>query len=490
MKTQGPMPLQFSHPDRRAFLTGSGILALASLSGTSAGAAQPDQDSAWAEAAAIRKRIRPPSFPRANRFTPQQFGGVPDGKTLATAAFARAIEAASKAPGGGRVVVEGGVWLTGPIHLRSNVELHVDRESTIRFSRDPAYYFPPVLTRFEGNELMGISPFIYAHACENIAITGQGTLDGQADEAHWWPWAHRTADGSEGDGAKVKRLAEEGVPVAKRVFGPGSTIRPQFVQPYRCRNVLIEGLTILRSPMWEIHPVECENVTVRNLTISSHGPNNDGCDPESCRDVLIENCLFDTGDDCIAIKSGRNADGRRLNRPTENVIVSGCTMADGHGGVTLGSEITGGVRNVFVENCRMDSPNLNTALRFKNNAARGGTLENVHVRDVTVGQVGRAAITIDYNYGEGAKGSYTPVFRGLTVERLLVGRCQRVLDLQGFANAPIRDIRLVDCAVVRAAEPDIVSHVEGLRYENVRRNGQAVSGPTPGGVVAPANKDG
>ncbi|WP_225421227.1 glycoside hydrolase family 28 protein [Sphingomonas parva] len=415
---------------------------------------------------------------------------MPDGRTLATEAFAKAIAAASRAPGGGRVVVEGGVWLTGPIHLRSNVELHVDRDSIIRFARDPALYFPPVLTRMEGNELMGISPFIYALDCENVAITGHGVLDGQADREHWWNWTRSPADGSERPGARLKRLAEEQVPVAKRVFGPGSTIRPQFIQPYRCRNVLIENVTIIRSPMWEIHPVECENVTIRGVTISSHGPNNDGCDPESCRDVLIENCLFDTGDDCIAIKSGRNADGRRLKRPTENVIVSGCTFADGHGGVTLGSEITGGVRNVFVENCRMDSPQLNTAIRFKNNAARGGTLENIHVRDVTVGQVGRAAITIDYNYGEGAKGAYTPVFRGLTVERMVVGRCQRVLDLQGFAHAPIRDIRLVDCTIVRAAEPDIVSHVEGLRYENVRRNGEAVTGPTPGAAVEPADMSG
>ncbi|UYY58150.1 glycoside hydrolase family 28 protein [Sphingomonas sp. S2-65] len=472
--------------NRRAVLAGGACLSLP-VPVTAQGRNAPDP---WAEAQAIRARIRPPSFARARAVTPQQFGGVPDGRTLATEAFRRAIAAASRIPGGGRVLVDGGIWLTGPIHLRSNVELHVARGSTIRFSPDPALYFPPVLTRMEGNELMGISPFIYALECENIAITGGGTLDGQASEAHWWPWAHSPRDGLERDGARLKRLAEEGVPVRNRVFGPGSTIRPQFIQPYRCRNVLIEDVTILRSPMWEIHPVECENVTVRRVTISSHGPNNDGCDPESCRDVLIEDCLFDTGDDCIAIKSGRNADGRRLKRPTENVVIAGCTMVDGHGGVTLGSEITGGVRNVFVENCRMDSPRLNTAIRFKNNAARGGTLENIHVRDVTVGQVGRAAITIDYNYGEGAQGGFTPVFKGLTIERLLVGQCQRVLNLQGFKAAPIRDIVLRDCVFVRAAEPDFVLHVEGLRYDNVRRNGRAVSGPTPGGIPRPADGGG
>lgn len=447
------------------------------------------EDEGWADARAIRARIRPPVFPRANRFTPQQFGGVPDGVTDATDAFRQAIAAASAAPGGGRVVVEGGVWRTGPIHLLSNVELHVDRESTIRFSSTPADFFPAVLTRYEGTEFMGISPFIYAYGQENIAITGHGVLDGSASRENWW--AHkRGADGHEGDPARLRRLAEEGVPVDQRVFGPETTIRPQFIQPYRCRNVLIQDVTILRSPMWEIHPVECENVTVRRVTISSHGPNNDGCDPESCRDVLIEDCVFDTGDDCIAIKSGRNADGRRLNKPSENIIVSGCLMMDGHGGVTLGSEISGGVRNVFVENCRMDSPRLATAIRSKNNAARGGRLENIRVRDVTIGQVARAAITIDYNYGEGADGGFTPIFDGLDIRRVVVGRCERVLDLQGFETAPIRNITLTDCEIVRAAEPDIVSHVDDLAYVGVRRNGRPAVGPEPGAVVRPASRHG
>lgn len=465
-----------------------GALALAAP-GIAARAESRTGPDPWDMARTIRARIVPPVFPRENRFTPDQFGGRPDGVTDATDAFRQAIAAASRAPGGGRVVVEGGVWLTGPIHLLSNVELHVSRESTIRFSRDPAACFPPVLTRMEGNEVMGPSPYIYAYGQENIAITGHGVLDGQAGMDTWW--RHKAgADDPNSDDQRLRRMAEDNVPVAERVFGPDSTIRPQFIQPYRCKNVLISDLTIIRSPMWEIHPVECENVTVRRLTISSHGPNNDGCDPESCRDVLIEDCVFDTGDDCIAVKSGRNADGRRLNIPTENLIVSGCTMVDGHGGMTLGSEISGGVKNVFVENCRMDSPELATAVRFKNNAMRGGSLTNIHMRDITIGQVAHAAITIDYNYAEGANGGFTPVFDGLTIERMTVGRCERVLDLQGFDNAPIRNITLRDCDFVRAAEPDIVAHVEGLTYERVRRNQQAATGHTPGAAVRPANRHG
>jgi polygalacturonase len=353
----------------------------------------------------------------------------------------------------------------------------VAKGATLKFSRDPAAYLPVVLTRHEGIELMGYSPFIYALEQHDIALTGEGALDGQADREHWWNWARRKPSGAPNDRRTLAEMGENGAPVAERVFGAGSTIRPQFVQPYRCKNVLIEGLTILASPMWEIHPVECENVIVRGLKIHSHGPNNDGCDPESCRDVLIEGCLFDTGDDCIAIKSGRNAEGRRLKKSTENVIIRDCQMMDGHGGVTLGSEITGGVRNVFVERCKMDSPRLDIAIRFKNNAMRGGTLENIHVRDIAVGQVAKAVITIDYNYQEGANGPYAPVFRGLVVERLVSGKSPRALDLQGFPNAPIQGVILRDCEFNNVSDSDIVRHVEGLTFDNVRINGRVAQPP-------------
>ena len=199
---------------------------------------------------------------------------------------------------------------------------------------------------------------------------------------------------------RLIEMGEKGVPVAERIFGEGSYLRPNFIQPYRCKNVLIEGVKIVRSPMWEVHPVLSQNVIVRDLTIESHGPNNDGVDPESCRDVLIEGCLFDTGDDCIAIKSGRNADGRRLNVPSENIIVRKCTMKDGHGGVVIGSEISGGCRNVFVEDCKMDSPNLDRALRFKSNAdARRPPRERLHAqrRD---------------RPGEGGRPHHRPALRG------------------------------------------------------------------------------
>jgi len=257
---------------------------------------------------------------------------------------------------------------------------------------------------------MNYSPFIYALDQNDIAITGQGTLDGQAGRAHWWPWKG-SADfgwtaGSPNYNVARQRLlamAENGTHVSQRTFGDGDHLRPNFIQPYRCKRVLIEGVTIVNSPMWEIHPVLCTNVTIRGVTIDSHGPNNDGIDPESCRDVLIERCIFDTGDDCIAIKSGRNADGRHINVPSENIVIRNCEMRDGHGGVTIGSEISGGCWNVFAHDCRMDSPQLDRALRLKNNAMRGGLLHSIYMRDVTVGQVSDSILSIDFSYEEGDK---------------------------------------------------------------------------------------
>ncbi|MDQ6788613.1 MAG: glycoside hydrolase family 28 protein, partial [Acidobacteriota bacterium] len=392
---------------------------------------------AWAQVPQILARIVPPKFPKKD-FDITKYGAQVAGKNDATDAIRRAIEDCSKA-GGGRVVVPNGEFSTGAIHLKSNVNLYVSKGATLKFLQDIKKY-PTVFTRFEGTELMNFSPFIYAFEQTNIAVTGEGTLDGQADAAHWWNWKNGKSQPNQNADRKVLlEMAETGVPVEKRIFGEGHFMRTQFVQPYRCKNVLIDGLTIVNSPMWEINPVLCENVTVQNLKINSHGPNNDGCDPESCKDVLIKNCVFDTGDDCIAIKSGRNADGRRINVPSENIVVMDCEMRDGHGGITVGSEISGGVRNVFGMNCKLDSPHLDHALRVKNNASRGGLLENFYFKNIRVGQVAHAVITIDFNYEEGAKGSFTPVMRNFSVENLTSGKSEYGVDIQGLDNAPVYD---------------------------------------------------
>jgi len=433
----------------------------------------------WDEANAILGRIRPPSFPN-REFEITRYGAVGDGVKDSTNAIRRAIAACSQA-GGGRVAVPAGRFLTGAIHLKSNVNLHVAAGATLLFDRDPRQYLPAVFTRWEGTECMNYSSFIYAWEQENIAITGAGTLDGQADCEHWWPWKGRTECGwKKGEPSQEKarnllfKMSDEGVPPEKRAFGEGGLLRPMFVQPYRSNNVLIEGVTIRNSPMWELNPVLCRNVTVRRVKISSHGPNNDGCNPESCTDVLIRDCVFDTGDDCIALKSGRNSDGRRVGVACENIVIQGCQMKDGHGGVTIGSEISGSARNIFAEDCQMDSPNLDRVLRLKTNSVRGGVIENVNLRNITVGQVADAIVQVDFHYEEGNSGKFKPVVRNIELRHVTSKKSKYGLYLRGYEDAVIENIRLADCSFDRVAKPDVLEHVKGLTRRNVRVNGAAV----------------
>ncbi|MEO6655080.1 MAG: glycoside hydrolase family 28 protein, partial [Pyrinomonadaceae bacterium] len=427
----------------------------------------------------ILSRIKPPKF-RKKDLSILKFGAKEGGGVDCCDAINQAIDECSRT-GGGRVVVSKGVFLTGAIRLKSNVNLHVSKGATLKFSPDASKY-PIVATRFEGMECMNVSPFIYAFEQTNVAVTGEGTLDGQSNNEHWWNWHGSTSFGGKAGEpnqkaarARLYKMMEDGTSVKDRVFGPDDRLRPNFIQPHRCKNVLVEGVNIINSPMWEIHPLLCENVTVRKVRISSHGPNNDGCDPESCKDVLIEDCYFDTGDDCIAIKSGRNEDGRRLNLPTENVIVRGCEMKDGHGGITIGSEISGGVRNVFGENCNMDSPNLDHALRVKNNASRGGLLENFYFRNIKVGQVKHALITIDFNYEEGAKGKHTPVMHNFCVENLTSGKSKFGVDIQGLDNAQVTGLEIKNSAFNNVSDGNIVKNLIGVKLDRVKFNGKIIN---------------
>ena len=423
--------------------------------------AAPEIVRGWGDVDRILARIQPPVFP-AGDFPITVFGAKPGAD--ATTAIRAAIAACHEARGG-RVVVPAGEWLTGAIRLLSGVNLHISAGATLKFSTTPTDY-PVVFTRWEGVECMNHSALIYAFDQHDVAVTGSGRLDGQADFTNWWAWNDKAHPPVRQRAARdrLMDLGERGVPVAERGFGDGGFLRPNFIQFYRCQNILVEDVTIVRSPMWEIHPVLSHNVTVRGVKIDSHGPNNDGCDPESSRDVLIEGCTFDTGDDCIAIKSGRNNDGRRVNMPSENLVIRRCTMKDGHGGVVLGSEISGGVRNVFIEDCTMDSPNLDRALRFKSNAQRGGILENVFMRRVQIGRVAEAVLAIDLLYEEGAKGSHPPVVRNVQLENITSVASPRVLFIRGFAGAVIEDIRIADSTFRGVTAPDVVEQAGAISF--------------------------
>jgi len=443
---------------RRTFLASTAALAVAH--------ADPKS-----EQAAILARINAPAFPN-REFDITKYGAVADGQKDCTEPIRKAI-AASAAAGGGRVVVPKGDFFTCAIHLESNVNLYISEGATLRFSRDPHHYMPVVYTRWEGTDCMSFSPFIYAFEKTNIAVTGTGTLDGQADAEHWWPWKKGPVN-QEADRKALMAAGDKNVPVKDRVFGESHYLRPYFVQPYRCTNVLIDGVQIVNSPMWEINPVLCQNVTVRNVRIDSHGPNNDGVDPESCTDMLVEGCTFSTGDDCMAIKSGRNIDGRRVNVPTSNLIIRNGDMKDGHGGVSIGSEASGGVRNVFVENCRMSSPNLERALRIKTNSYRGGAIENIYFQDVTVGQVAESVTEIDFYYEEGEGGPFKPIVSNVVVSNVTCQKSKYGIYLRGYKNAPIRGLNMTDCTFNNAAKDNFLENVESVSMTRVTVNGKSV----------------
>lgn len=470
---------------RLAVLTG--LLSLC-YSGTKG---QADQQG-WAAVNQITAGITVPRFPK-RVFKITDFGARGNGVTMCTASIEKAIAACSKA-GGGHVIIPEGKYLTGAIHLKSNIDLHLEKGAVVIFSTNPAAYLPLVYTRWEGVELMNYSPLIYAFEQHDVAITGSGTLNGNASANAWWPWkglpeyGWKTGTANQKDAGNrpaLFNMAEKGIKVPQRRFGNGHYLRPQFIQPYRCKNIMIAGVTIINSPMWIIHPVLCENVIVDGVKTESDGPNTDGCDPESCRNVWIKNCYFSNGDDCIAIKSGRNADGRRINIPSENIVIQNCTMANGHGGIVIGSEISGGVRNVFAENCRMNSPILERVLRIKSSSARGGITENIYLRDITAGQVKEQAIMATMFYED--TGKYLPTFRNIHVENMQVRHGGQIgIVLEGYPESPVSDFYCNNVSIADVKASCYFSNVTGLHFDKVQINGETISGSKAMAMKKPA----
>lgn len=467
---------------RRHLLVGavaaSGCSTLTSIDQSAAknpNAINTDKD--WQQAARIVQNLKIPSFPN-NDFNIADFGA--ESGRDARIAIKKAITACHQA-GGGRVLVPAGNYSTGPIHLKSNVNFHIEKGAKLTFSTNPDDYLPEVITRWEGMELMGFSPLIYAYEQENIAITGEGVLDGAASMENWWPWKSNEEWNAPGFPSQapvrdqLMKDVEAGKPVSERRYGKDNYLRPPFIQLYQCQTLLIESVTLLRSPFWLINPVLCRDVTVRGVHLESLGPNSDGCNPESCKNVLIERCYFDTGDDCIAIKSGRNADGRRLATPSENIVIRDCQMRAGHGGVVLGSEISGGARNIFVENCHMSSPDLDRGLRIKTNSIRGGTIEHLRFRNITIGQV-RDALVINFYYEEGDAGSFDPTVRDIVIENLMCEQAARAFQVRGFTRKPIEQLHLQNVHIVKAVEIGNLENIRGLTLANVTLNGEILGG--------------
>jgi len=412
----------------------------------------------WKNMESIVKNIPQTHF-SDKTYNVKDFGAVADGKTSNTLAFEKAIKECAK-NGGGKVVVPNGKYLTGPIHLESNINLHLEDQAEILFSTNSKEY-PLVHTSWEGTELMNYSPLIYAKNKTNVAITGKGTLNGQADSSNWWIWSGGKNYGwkkgipSQNDSENRQvliNMAEKGVPVTERIFGEGRYLRPSFVEFFECNTVLIKDVKIINAPFWILHPIKTNNMIIDGVTINSHGPNNDGCDPEYSQNIIIRNCTFNTGDDCIAIKSGRDADGRRVGIPSKNIIVQNCKMIDGHGGVVIGSEISAGVNNVFVENCVMDSPNLDRAIRIKTNSKRGGIIEDVFVRNLEIGTVKECVLKLNmfYNVYGSQTGNFIPTIRNINLENVTVKNGGKYsVWAEGYKESPVENITLKNVKIER-----------------------------------------
>lgn len=440
----------------------------------------------WKVKQEIEKVVVIPKF-KNKAYNIVDFGAKSGGQVNNSDAFKKAIETCTK-NGGGKVIVPSGKFLTGPIHLDNNVNLHLEDGAEILFSTKSSDY-PLVLTSFEGTELMNHSPLIYAYNKKNIAVTGKGILNGQADNENWWYWCGAKQYGwSEGKGnqndtknrIRLVESGEQNVPVEQRIYGEGSYLRPSFIEFFSCTDALIKDVKIINAPFWVIHPMKSTNVTVDGVTVESHGPNNDGCDPEYSKNVIIKNCTFNTGDDCIAIKSGKDGDGRRVAMKSENIIVQDCIMLDGHGGVVMGSEMTGGIKNVFVENCKMDSPNLDRAIRIKSNSRRGGIVENVFVRNLEVGQVKEAVLRINmfYNVYGNQTGNYIPQVKNVILENVKVKNGGKYgVWAQGYKELPIENVILKNVSIEKVGKVYSIENVTNIQFQNTIINGEKVTTP-------------
>lgn len=443
----------------------------------------------------IEQSIRLPQF-ADKAYVITKYGAKTDNTAARNQkAVQKAIDKCS-AKGGGRVIVPAGQrFLTAAIQLKSGVNLVVEEGAVLEFAFEPELY-PIVPTRWEGLDCWNLSPLIYAYQARDIAITGKGTIDGGGSNDTWWPWCGSKKFGMKEGGiaqnmgarARLLKYAEDGVPMDERRFGPTDGLRPQMINLNQCEGILIEDVTLLRSPFWVIHPLLSTDITVRGVHINNNGPNGDGCDPESCDRVLIENCYFNTGDDCIAIKSGRNNDGREggqgafAGRASKNIIIRNSKFNNGHGGVVIGSEISGGCQNVYAHDCEMDSPSLDRVLRIKTNSCRGGVIENINMRNITVGQCGEAVLKIntDYEPREVCCRGFYPTVRNVTMENVTCKKSKYGVMIVGYDDPKlaytVNNITVKNCQFDGVYSKPIhqIGLAQDVTYDNLMINGSLV----------------
>ena len=382
--------------------------------------------------------------------------------------------------GGGVVVIPRGTYNNiGKIELKSNVRLHFEDSTKINFSKNKNDFLPMVLTSWEGNDVYNFSSFIHAESQNNIAITGKVVLNGNGSKNNWWNWKDKSlpvpkrAENHPNIRPKLLKQNRDNIPVDQRKYGIDSKLRAYFMTLRNCKNIYIKGLTLINSPMWNIHPLMSENIIIDSVTIISpnNSPNTDGINPESSKNILIQNSVISVGDDCITIKSGRNNDGRRRNMPSENIYIKNCTLANGHGGIVIGSELSGGVKNVIVEDCKMNSPNLLRALRIKSNEYRGAYVQNIAMRNVQIDTIGGPIVGINMDYKsydtEKTKDRFYTSCDGILVENINCNFANQGWLINGSETLPVKNIKFKNWRVASVKYAIHHKNVKSLILEDV-----------------------
>lgn len=443
---------------------------------------------------------------RKDTFNIKKYGGIADGYTLNTASINNAIDACTK-KGGGVVLVPAGLWLTGPVVIKSNVNFHLATGATLLFTKDKSQY-PLVKANWEGLPQMRNQSPISATNAVNIGITGKGIIDGNGD-------AWRLVKKEKLTASQWKKLEESGGVVSEdkktwypseqflkgsKMQNPGAIspekdepfyqsikdfLRPNLLLLTECKKILIEGVTFQNSPAWCLHPLMCADLTVRNILVKNpwYAQNGDGIDVESCTNVLIENSVFDVGDDALCIKSGRDAEGRKRGMPTQNVIIRGCTVYAAHGGFVIGSEMSGGARNIHVSNCTFIGTDI--GLRFKTTRGRGGIVENIFIKDIYMKDIPGEAILFDMYYAArdpialvGEKRELpkvevrpvdetTPVFRNFHISNVYCNGAEKAIFVRGLPEMHVKDI-VLENIVIQANKGMDIQEATGITFKNVK----------------------
>jgi len=394
------------------------------------------------------------------------------------------------AKGGGTLYFPSGKYLTGAIKLKSNITIDLEAGATLLFSDNFDDYLPFVEMRHEGIMMKSFSPLIYAVDAENITIKGEGTINGQGKK--WWDEFMRVIIDVKKNGKKdinkyqpmwdevnnanaiAADINEDYSEALQRRF-----FRPPFIQPIRCKNILIQGIKIINSPFWTVNPEFCENVTIDGITINNPlSPNTDGINPESCRYVHISNCHITVGDDCITLKSGRDLQARKLGWANENITITNCTMLAGHGGVVIGSEMSGGVKKVVISNCVFDG--TDRGIRIKSTRGRGGVVEDIQVSNIVMRNIKREAFMLNLKYSrmpEEPLSERTPIFRNINISNVTANNVDTPIKIIGLEESPITDVTFTNVNIKSAKNTSSMTNCENIKFNEVYVNGEKVTAP-------------